>query len=187
MDRWNIDAGELRQSVTVQEKSVTATDTRGHPTGNWADTVTTRAKIETPTGKKLEYARQLVPDATHQVEMRYRVLDPEKNRLAYFGIKVTTLTGAANTTANTVTVSSASTLRVGQSVLVDSEQMLITAVSNSTLTVSRGVNGTNAANHANAASVLGRRILNIGFINDVDEMHVKLILTCSERKGALTQ
>lgn len=44
-------------------------------------------------------------------------------------------------------------LAVGQTILVESEQMYITAISSNTLTVERGVNGTTAATHATAKDV----------------------------------
>lgn len=42
-----------------------------------------RCKVETPTGRKLEMVRQLVPTATHLVTMRYRALNENLNRLVY--------------------------------------------------------------------------------------------------------
>ncbi len=58
-------------------------------------------------------------------------------------------TATVATTAGTaVTVASASGLAVCQTILVESEQMYVTAISGTTLTVVRGVNGTTAAVHA---------------------------------------
>lgn len=113
IEPWNIAAGELRQRVNIQAASANTTDTFGHPIETWADSITNvAAKIETPTGRKLELARQLVPTATHVITVRYRELDDELNRIAY-----------------------------------------------------------------------GERVFNIGHQNDVDERHVKLILTCTEEFG----
>lgn len=183
---WNIAAGELRQVVTVQVKSASSNDTRGHPSRSWSDAVANvAANISTPVGKKMEYARQLVPDATHQVTIRYRVLDTDNNRLTYFGIRDTALTGAANTTATTLTVGSAATIRVNSVLLIDSEQVQVTAANGTSLTVTRAFNSTTAANHANASTVRVRKVYGIGHIEDVAERHVKLVLTCSELKDAL--
>ncbi len=63
--------------------------------------------------------------------------------------------GAAITTTSTtsVTMSAGHALEAGHTILVDSEQIYITSVSTNTLTVERGVNGTTAATHLNAATV----------------------------------
>jgi hypothetical protein len=58
-----------------------------------------------------------------------------------------------DTSETGVDVSAGSALKVGQTMLVDSEQMEITAISTNTLTVVRGINGTTAATHASGASV----------------------------------
>lgn len=66
---------------------------------------------------------------------------------------VTTLDGALNSSATSFDVASASGLSVAQTILVDTEQMYITAISSNTLTVEREVNGTTAASHLTAAGV----------------------------------
>ena len=50
-------------------------------------------------------------------------------------------------------MTSASDLGPAQTVLVDSEQLYITAISGNTLTVERGVNGTTAATHSGGAAL----------------------------------
>ena len=59
----------------------------------------------------------------------------------------------ADTTTTTVTVDDGTDFAIGQTVLVDSEQMLVTAISGNTLTVTRGLNGTTAATHADDTTV----------------------------------
>lgn len=60
----------------------------------------------------------------------------------------------ATTTGTTLTTSAATGLAIGQTILVESEQMYITAGSSTSWTVVRGVNGTTAAAHsAKAISV----------------------------------
>ena len=67
----------------------------------------------------------------------------------------TTLNGAiSDATATSVTVTSASTLRAEQQILVGSEKMTISSISSNTLTVSRGAGGTTAATHSDGANVL---------------------------------
>jgi hypothetical protein len=50
-------------------------------------------------------------------------------------------------------VTSATNLGPAQTILVDAEQMYITAISGNTLTLERGVNGTTAATHSGGAAV----------------------------------
>jgi head-tail adaptor len=122
-DPWSIDAGELRQQITIEAGVAQTATSRGTITVHWPPVAGTstvvRCKVEAAGGGKHDIARQLVPTATHRVTMRYRVaLDPEKT-----------------------------------------------------------------------ASVLALRrlnfkgnVLNIGSIEDVEQMHVKLVLTCTEQR-----
>jgi len=62
--------------------------------------------------------------------------------------------GAAIATATTTSVTaSGAGVEVGWVVLIDDEQMLVTAVSVAALTVKRGVNGTTAATHDNGTAI----------------------------------
>ena len=63
-------------------------------------------------------------------------------------LSVTTADAIGSTTATSVSVTSATDLGPAQTVLIDSEQLYITAISGNTLTVQRGVNGTTAATHS---------------------------------------
>lgn len=66
----------------------------------------------------------------------------------------TTLSAAiTSTTATSVSVTSGATLKVGETIRVDSEQMFISDITSNTLMVERGVNGTTAATHSNEATV----------------------------------
>ena len=64
-----------------------------------------------------------------------------------------TLNEALDTTETGVDVTSGSLFEVGQTILIDSEQMWISAIATNTLTVTRGVNGTTAATHASGATI----------------------------------
>ena len=57
-------------------------------------------------------------------------------------------------TDTTLTVTDGSKFAVGQTVLIDSEQLYITAISTNDLTVTRGVNGTTGAVHADGTDIL---------------------------------
>jgi hypothetical protein len=65
----------------------------------------------------------------------------------------TTTSEALDTTETGVDVVSGAACAVGQTVLIDSEQMYITSISTNTLTVERGVNGTTAAAHDTGKTV----------------------------------
>lgn len=67
---------------------------------------------------------------------------------------ITTLGAAiSSTTATSVTVASGAPCAVGQTLVIDSEQLYVTGVATNTLTVVRGVNGTTAATHSNGQAV----------------------------------
>ena len=68
-------------------------------------------------------------------------------------LSVTTSDAIGSTTATSVSVTSGTNLSPAQTILIDSEQMYITAISGNTLTLERGVNGTTAATHSGGATV----------------------------------
>ena len=53
----------------------------------------------------------------------------------------------------TLTVSDGGQFKIGQTILIESEQLYITAISTNDLTVVRGVNGTTAASHASSTAI----------------------------------
>lgn len=69
-----------------------------------------------------------------------------------------TLGGAiSDTTGTSVTMTAGHSVEPGDTLKIDSEQFEVTAVATNTLTVTRGINGTTAATHANGATVSRRR------------------------------
>ncbi|MEA3484150.1 MAG: hypothetical protein U9R65_19615, partial [Pseudomonadota bacterium] len=68
-------------------------------------------------------------------------------------VSVTTSDAISSTTATSASVTSATNLGPAQTILIDSEQLYVTAISGNTLTVERGVNGTTAATHSGGASL----------------------------------
>jgi hypothetical protein len=68
-------------------------------------------------------------------------------------LSVTTADAIGSTTATSISVTSATDLGPAQTILIDSEQLYITAISGNTLTVQRGVNGTTAATHSGGAGL----------------------------------
>ena len=63
------------------------------------------------------------------------------------------LNGSATASATTVTVDDGTDFIVGQTVIIDTEQMLVTGISSNVLTVTRALNGTTGATHADNATV----------------------------------
>ncbi len=85
-ERWNIDAGALRKRVVIERKTAPTTDSRGHPVRSWESYIEdVSAKIETPSGRKMEIARQMVATATHIITIRYRTLNVDEHRINYRG------------------------------------------------------------------------------------------------------
>ena len=86
IERWNLAAGERRQRVIIEVKTAETTDTRGHPVRTWATYLSgVSAKIETPSGRKLELSRELVPTATHLITIQKRTLSVQTHRINYNG------------------------------------------------------------------------------------------------------
>ena len=61
--------------------------------------------------------------------------------------------GTFSASDTTLTVSNAALFKTGQTIKIDSEQLYVSAISGNNLTVSRAVNGTTAATHADAAAI----------------------------------
>ena len=68
-------------------------------------------------------------------------------------LSITTMDAVSSTTATSVSVGAATNLGPAQTLLEDTEQMYITASTDNTLTVERGVNGTTAVTHSCGAKV----------------------------------
>lgn len=75
------------------------------------------------------------------------------NYAAAWKQKTTLGAAVSDTTTTSVTVGSAAALEVLQYIQIDTEQMLVTAITGNVCTVERGVNGTTAATHLNGAGV----------------------------------
>lgn len=70
-----------------------------------------------------------------------------------YRLSTTTINADLTASATSVSVASGTPFSVGHTILIDSEQMYVTAVVTNTLTVVRGVNGTTAATHTSGATV----------------------------------
>jgi hypothetical protein len=65
----------------------------------------------------------------------------------------TTLNEEVDDSETDVDVASGAAIAIGQTLLIDSEQMYVKSISTNTLTIERGANGTTAATHSNGASI----------------------------------
>ena len=70
--------GKLRHYCTIERKTATSVGDRGEPIYSWVplyDDVP--ASIEALTGREVETARQLMPEATYKVNMRYHDINTQ--------------------------------------------------------------------------------------------------------------
>lgn len=67
-----MDAGKLRELITIQTKAQTGVGDRGQLVYNWTQFAQTYAEIESlTTGKKQVIGEQLIANSTHTVTVRY--------------------------------------------------------------------------------------------------------------------
>ena len=177
---YDIGASALRQSPQYQTVSTTddiraTTSASGVvPLDGWMVSTTTvtaygatdRATSETLTeGYNADYwlmPYNFTPKTILKLnEDTTKGLDAGQQTLSILGawgytadtVSVTTADAISSTTATSASVTSASDLGPAQTILIDTEQLYITAISGNTLTVERGVNGTTAATHSGGATV----------------------------------
>lgn len=91
----------------------------------------------------------------------------------------TTLTAAINASTTTVPVASVSNIEILSYIKIGSEYMQVTAINTLNLTVERGVNGTTAAAHDNAAVVATYRIE-----SDIEQATITLALYLYETRDS---
>lgn len=73
-------------------------------------------------------------------------------------IPAATLTENLDTSEVGVDVSGGTLFEIGQTILIDSEQMYVSGIATNTLTVTRGVNGTTAAAHTDTDQIIQRYV-----------------------------
>jgi hypothetical protein len=93
-------------------------------------------------------------------------------------ISDTTTDGELDDSETGVDVTSATNLSAGQVILVESEQMYIYSISDSTLTVERGVNGTTAATHDT-----GKTIYIYQYPSDIRQFCIDVSVAQYEMRG----
>ena len=177
---YDIGTGALRQSPQYQ--TVSATDDLGTatsasgvlPLDGWlisSTTVTAYGATDRATSETLTegYANDfwLIPynfapkTILKLNEDTTKGLDAGQQTLSILGswgytsdtVSVTTSDLIGSTTATSISVTSAADLGPAQTILIDTEQLYVTAISGNTLTVERGVNGSTADTHSGGASL----------------------------------
>jgi SPP1 family predicted phage head-tail adaptor len=78
-------SGRIRHRVTIQRFVQSEDDGIGGTVGNWKDIATIWAKVTPLSSKDVLISQQLKNNATHEVEIRYRIDINAKMRLLYRG------------------------------------------------------------------------------------------------------
>lgn len=76
--------GDLRDRVTIQSRNVGA-DTFGAPVVTWSDAAEVWADVQPLMGRELYEARQVKPDVSHKVTLRYYAGLTPRHRLLFEG------------------------------------------------------------------------------------------------------
>lgn len=76
-------AGNLRHRVTIQRLALATADAYGEQTEVWSDVATAWAEVRPLTGTEGWKAKQVQPEATSQVNMRYVSDLTSADRLAF--------------------------------------------------------------------------------------------------------
>lgn len=71
-DLTEIEPGELRHRVSLQEDQGSTIDTHGQRTESWQTIATVWAKVEPITGNEFYWAQQVVGESDTKVTIRYR-------------------------------------------------------------------------------------------------------------------
>ena len=81
-----IDAGRLRHYATVQNPAYGEPDARGQVHESWQTVYgNVPSEILTMSGRELELAKQIVPQATTKITMRYHSSVTNKSRIVWQG------------------------------------------------------------------------------------------------------
>lgn len=178
-------AGDLRDRVILQALSTTV-DSHGEEDvfdeNAWSNVATLWAAVSPQTGTEGKEGEQVQAEITHKVRLRYRKGVQPEMRVLYRKFH-TLINGAINASVTTVVVDDAipMPLRNNFLILCESELMEVTAGHGTTsLTVTRGANGTTAATHADNLSVFFMGVLGIEGAPDVDNLREALELSCKE-------
>jgi hypothetical protein len=135
-------------AVGIDQHDLTITDDDATPT----IAVSAASISETGVGSSASLAVTLTGKSASTVSVSYAT---------FAG---TTLVGGIDAAVTTATVASAAGIAPNVEIQIGAERLLVTAVVGTTLTVTRGIRGTSAAAHANAAAVTGTATPGADFI-----------------------
>ena len=76
-------AGQLRESVTIQVRALADADSYGEQAEAWSDVETVRAEITQLGGQERWRQKTIMPEATHEVLMRYTANMTHDKRLLW--------------------------------------------------------------------------------------------------------
>lgn len=143
LDSWLVSITSVT-SYKQTDRSTSETLTEGYNNDYWLEpyntTPKTRLKLNEDSDKSFHAGQQTLAVAATW-------------GYANDTVSETTADAIGSTTATSASVSSASSLGIAQTILIDSEQLYITGISGNTLTVERGVNGTTAATHSGGVTL----------------------------------
>ena len=154
-------AGLLSHKLIVQKPTETQ-DLGGEPDVTWSEFDQVWGERTTEGGTESESGGVLTKRRVN-IEIRYRAGITEKMRVLD-RVEHTTLNGSINSSVSSITVASAAALPLEGEyrILIESELMTVTAGQGTTsLTVTRGVDSTTAASHADAKSVHRMDVIDI--------------------------
>ncbi len=179
-------AGKYNRRVVLQSFADTVNtfgETDPTDPANWTSDATLWARVNELSGRERLLAQQITPDATTQIDIRFRNgVTVEKRFLV--PLEATTLGAAIATTDGTaVTLSSAfgASTRAPHAILVGSEFMWVTAGQGTTsITVARAAFGTTGAVHSNGATVQMYKEFYISAAPDVEGLRIEIACVCSE-------
>ena len=174
-------AGHLRHRI-IQQTPTDAIDTHGALVRTWAQAAEIWASVRPLRASERIKAGQQELETGHIVKARYRAVQSTDRFLV--PMQKTTLNGAIATTDGTsITITSAAGFPADKDfrIRIDSEIMKITAgQGTASWTVTRAMDGTSGAMHADAATVEHMAALNIGQIINPLERDAELEIMCSE-------
>ena len=145
LDAWLVSATSVT-SYESTDRSSSETLTEGYNADYWLEpynsTPKVRLKLNEDTAKSFHAGQSTLAVAGTWGHANETIIH-------------TTADAVGSTTATSISVTSAADLSVAKTILIESEQIYITAISGNTLTVERGVNGTTAATHSGGVNVSG--------------------------------
>ena len=181
-------AGRLKHRLILQKPSRSVDATSGEHLATWGTLKTVWGAVEPMRGSELTNAQQRNGKLTHKVTIRHTNGVASDNRILAPKESTTIAAAIATTSVTAVTLASAlpfpgrddnaRTIRIR----IESEVMEMTAgFGTVNATVSRGVDGTTPATHADATTVHHMAVLEIGELLNMNESDHRLELLCSEK------